>query len=277
MSEQKRPDKKATPQTAKPIPRSRARFRTLAALAGGIVSISAVVAALLVFVVAEGGDSDPPAGPTAVIVDQLDLTAPNPEFAEAATKTLEEAGYVVEYVPGAEVTVDFYRELPDQGYDMVILRSHSARLQSEFAGEPVDEVILFTNEGWTDQKYVSEQETGQLTTARYNDEGERYFGVAPSFIEESAQGSFDGTTIVLMGCEGLGSERTAEVFVRKGAQSVISWDGLVSATHTDAATEELLELMLLGQLPAAEAVAETMTSVGPDPTYGSKLLSLPAN
>src|SRR3990170_1695590 len=72
-----------------------------------------------------------PAGPSAVIVDQLSLTYPNPAFAEAATETLEEAGHRVEYFAGEQVTVDLYRSLPRRGYDLILLRAHSGRIRTE--------------------------------------------------------------------------------------------------------------------------------------------------
>ena len=251
-----------------PVRRGRLTKRILVLGCAALASLA--VAAALALTLLSGGDAGPDQK-TAAIVDQLSLTAPNPEFPATATATLEKAGYAVDYFPGDRVTVDFYRELPAKGYDLLILRGHSARLREEFQGVALDEVILFTNEPWSDKRYLDEQNEGRLAIARYTEEGDRYFGIAPEFIQESMEGSFDATTIVLMGCEGLGSEKTADAFVAKGAESIISWDGLVSATHTDAATEELLDRMLLGRLPAKEAVAETMASVGPDPTYGSEL------
>jgi len=249
--------------------------RALTALAA---SVLAVVAAVAIYSAAAGppwgGDGSGASGPlTAAIVDQLSLTAPGPEFAETATQTLEDAGYKVDYFPGEEVTVSFYRSLPLRGYDLLILRAHSARLQQEWDGGTVDEVILFTNEPYSDRKHRDEQEAGQLSIARYyEDSTDRYFGIAPDFIRSSMKGEFEGTTIILMGCEGLGSEKTADAFVQKGADSIISWSGLVSASHTDAATEELLAQLVEEKLNPPDAVARTMAEVGPDPSYGSELL-----
>lgn len=256
-------------------PRSGRRIgsRRFAALAA--VALVAVALAITLVYARWGGDGEGPSGPkTAAIVDQLSLTAPNPEFAAAATETLEEAGYGVDYFPGEEVTVDFYRGLAAGNYDFIILRAHSARLQQEWQGELIDEVILFTTEPYDEKKYVEEQLSGNLATARYFDDSEPLFGIGPDFIRSSMPGSFSDTTIVLMGCEGLGSEDTAQAFVAKGAKTVISWSGLVSATHTDAATEDLLGLLLDEGLPPEEAVVATMDEVGPDPTYGSELLLL---
>lgn len=250
--------------------RIRIRFPRAFLIAGvALVSASLAVAVLAFLILSGGGDPSTPK--TAVIVDQLSLTASNPEFAKEATETLEDAGYTVDYFPGEEVTVDFYRDLATQGYDFIILRAHSARLQQEFEGQTIDEVILFTTEAYSDTKYVQEQEAGALAIARYYEGADPIFGIAPDFIRSSMKGSFEGATIVLMGCEGLGSEETAQSFVEKGAETIISWSGLVSASHTDAATDDLLKLLLDEELPPAEAVAATMEGVGPDPTYGSEL------
>ncbi len=119
-------------------------------------------------------------------------------------------------------------------------------------------MILFTAEPYDEKKFIYEQQAGSLAVARCFAGADELFGIAPEFIRPSMEGSFEGATIVLMGCEGLGSEETAQSFVEKGA-------------HTDAATEDLIELLVSEELPPAEAVAATMEEVGPDPTYGSQL------
>lgn len=247
---------------------------------GKVAALTAVVGAVLaiaaVYAIAGGqlwgGDSGKPSGPlSAVIVDQLSLTANNPQFARTATQTLEKSGYAVDYFSGEEVTVDFYRSLASRGYDLLVLRAHSARLRQEWQGTTIDEVILFTNEPYSETEHFEEQEQGRLSIARYTKDGDRLFGIGPSFIQQSMQGAFDGATVILMGCEGLGSEATADAFVAKGADSIISWNGLVSAQHTDKATEDLLRLLVEDEASPADAVASTMADVGPDPTYGSEL------
>jgi hypothetical protein len=252
-----------------------ARRLSRRALLGIGAAVAALVLAIAGYVAASGqlgGGSDEPSGPlTAAIVDQLSLTAPNPEFVRHATETLEKAGYRVDYYPGEQVTVDFYRSLPTLHHDLVILRGHSARLQEEWEGTTIDEVILFTNEPYDEKKYVNEQELGRLSIARYHKDSDKLFGIAPGFIEHSMEGNFNGATVILMGCEGLGSEATADAFVSMGAESIISWTGLVSATHTDRATEELLRLLVAEDQSPDKAVAGTMAEVGPDPTYDSEL------
>ncbi len=54
----------------------------------------------------------------AVIVDQLNLTYPNQTFVTEATSILERAGYKVDYIRGENVSIDLYRELPQEEYDL---------------------------------------------------------------------------------------------------------------------------------------------------------------
>ena len=56
-----------------------------------------------------------PTQPKAAIVDQGSLaptSRPNPVFVKKATAILIEAGFSVDYYPGEEVTVEFFRNLP---------------------------------------------------------------------------------------------------------------------------------------------------------------------
>jgi len=88
-------------------------------------------------------------------------------------------------------------------------------------------------------------------------------------------GRFDKTKVILMGCDGLRSDRTATAFMKRGASSFVSWDRPVSAAHTDEATERLLRHLLIEKLPTSEAVRRTMAEVGPGPTYDGVLMSYP--
>jgi hypothetical protein len=89
------------------------------------------------------------------------------------------------------------------------------------------------------------------------------------------QDSFDKTLIVMMGCDGLRSQRTAQAFLDKGASAFVSWTRRVSASHTDATTLRLLEKVLVEGLPVGDAVAQTAAELGPDPSYGAELRVLP--
>lgn len=243
------------------------------ALIAAIVLTLPIIALLLT--VFRGGGDDEPAVPTAAIIDQLSLTVPNPAFVEDATATLQAAGYEVDYYPGEEVTVEFYRQLPFFGYDVLVFRSHADRLQAiDDRGEPFDEVVLFTSEPYSTERYQNEQSDNDLVIARYRDGGDPFFGIAAGFIKGVGR-DFDGAQVIMMGCEGLLTDSTARAFIERGAKSYISWDETVTASYTDAATSTLLEHLLIDGLSPAEAVEQTMVELGPDPVFGSRLAAFP--
>jgi len=237
---------------------------------------AAVIAALVVAaLVAQGGDDQPDTAPlaagtqTAVIVDQLSLTQPNPQFAEAATQLLEDAGYAVDYYEGREVTVDFFRELPQHGYDLVVLRAHSA--VASVAEQQTDWVAIFTGELYAGSSHPEDQAANRVGKARAEGSEEEVFAITPEFITSSMSGRFDGTTVVLMGCDGLVSPVTGEAFLDAGAGAFVSWTNQVSPAHTDAATQSLLDKLIAQGQPIDAAVAATAAEVGADPYYGGEL------
>jgi hypothetical protein len=218
--------------------------------------------------------ADSTAGPRAAIVDHLSLSQPNPAFTEAATDLLEQAGYTVDYFPGEEVTVEFYRNLPAWGHELIILRVHSAL--GRVGDRPADWVTLFTSDSYDKTSYRKDQTKQRLSKVSYYKDGPEYFGVMPGFIKSSMKGEFQGTTIIIMGCDGLRSDSMAEAFVQKGAKAVVAWDGLISSEHTDAAIERLLQFLLKDKLTLQEAVTQTMAELGPDPSYESVLRLYPS-
>ena len=252
--------------------KSSGRLRKAGIVLVSVVLLSTSLAAGLLFSgLTTSGPSEPK---TAAIVDQLSLTQPNPDFAASATNILEQADYRVDYYPGEEVTVEFYRDLPTHGYDLLILRVHSGMARDD--GELTGYVSLFTGELFSDTKHYEEGEAGHLGRARYYDGSPEYFSIVPAFIESGMGATFEGTTVIMMGCNGLTTDVTAEAFVQKGAEAVVGWSGRVSASHTDVATERLLQHLLVDKLTTPQAVAQTMAEVGPDPSYDSTLLVHPS-
>lgn len=249
-----------------------------------LVATGVVVVALLLFGLPAGqnpkyktvGNSS--LKPRAVIVDQLSLTERNPAFVESAGGILTRAGYDVDYYGGEEVTVDLYRGLPRQRYDLVILRVHSGlvnEINAKTGAEKLTEAVaLATGEPYDETKYASALGPQYPGLGAYRNTPP-LFGITPDFVRSAMEGKFDETTIILMGCDGLFSSETAEVFLEKGAKSFVSWTGLVSAAHTDAATERLLQHLVGERLAVEEAVAKTMAELGPDAKYGSTLRLYP--
>jgi hypothetical protein len=241
------------------------RFALLAAIvaAGGAAVWSAMSCS--------DGESQPP---SAVIVDQLSLTSPNEAFVADATSELEAAGYTVEYVPGADVTVDFFRALPSRGYDIVLVRAHAGRR----IGDGVVTADIFTSERYSATSYEAEQRDGSLMLGVLGEEAnveDAVFTIPAEFVERKMEGDFGGATVVLMGCDVLGGERLAQAFVERGADAVVGWDESVSAAHTDAATLSFLRHLLRDRLSVQDATAAARADVGEDPFYGSTLVSYP--
>jgi hypothetical protein len=214
--------------------------------------------------------------PKAAIVDQLSLTFPNQIFIEAATNILKQAGYMVDYYPGEEVTVEFYKNLPTHGYSIIILRVHSSAAELR-AGEFVETPVgIFTAEQYSQSRYVYEQLTDQLVIASYTmPQPPYYFAIVPKFVTQNMKGIFKNTIIIMMGCEGLNNTKMAEAFIEKGAKAYIGWRGSVSASHTDTATISLLQHLITEKQTINQAVENTMKEVGPDPTYKSQLTYYP--
>lgn len=214
------------------------------------------------------------AAPRAVILDQLSLTSPNPGFVQTATGTLERAGYRVDYYAGDQVTVDLIRNLPAGNYDLILFRSHVARVLTT-SGQHTDDVMLFTNEDYDGSKYDADQSERRLGRVSLYPQSEKYFGILGQFIEQSLEGRFKKATVLLMGCDGARNGAMAKAFLDSGADGFASWNNEVSPSHNDLATEVLLERLVADKLPLAQAVNATMADVGPDPAYNSSLVSYP--
>ena len=257
-------------QLGKPARRPRRQLVLLVAAALA-VPVMAVSAFLILAVL-----NAPSGPPRALIVDQLALTVPNPEFVKEAGTLLEDAGYRVRYVPYENVTVDFYRQLGAGGFHLIILRTHVARLWDRETNDLGDDAVFFTSEPYTNTRYVKDQRESLVVPAAYSRDSEAYFGVMPAFFEYAANGDYDGATVILMGCDSLRSDRMARAILDKGAKAVVGWTGPVSAEHTDAATERLLQHLVVEGLPTAEAVAKTVAELGRDPEFGSMLLVYPS-
>jgi len=262
----------ASPEAIAP---GRGRRSLLLALAGAAVFavIGAVIAGVVVF---SGGGSGANVAndgqKKAVIVDQLQLTQPDPEFISNARDTLSNAGYTVDYVAGNNVNVGTYRTRAEQNYDLIILRVHAGitidKNQQTGQTTGTEYVSLFTNEPFDANKYPDE--LNKMGKATYPDGSGGFFGIGPEFIK-SIPGNFGGATVILMSCDGLKSQVTAQAFLDHGASSFVSWSQQVSGPHTDQATDTLLKHMLIDGTPVQQAVQQTASEVGPDATYGGEL------
>lgn len=217
-----------------------------------------------------------PTGNKAAIIDHLSLSQPNPTFVENTTAILEEAGYDVHYCKGEEVTVDFYRNLPSQGFSLIIFRVHSTGA-STVEEVKLDWIVFFTSEPYSNLKYLyPEQTNAELVYVMFEAEGSpKYFGITPLFVKNRMNGNFNETAIIMMGCDGLKYYSMAEAFEQRGARVYIGWTGPIMADHTDTATIYLLKHLLLERITIAEAIIETREEVGPDPIFESQIMFYP--
>ena len=211
-------------------------------------------------------------GLKAAIIDQGSLSpasGPNPIFVENVTNTLKQAGYTVDYFPGEEVTVDFCRNLPKRGYDLIVFRVHSAVTQIR------QSLAFFTSEKYDRTKYLGEQLTDRLVAVAYSqedaDKGTVYFGIPPTFVMQKMNGRFENTTIIAMGCEGMTDSAMAEAFIEKGAKVYVGWNESVQAGHTDQATIFLLRSLITQNQTIEQAVENTTKEIGPDPASNAVL------
>jgi len=254
----------------------RIAYVVAAAILITVIGVSSFLVVSMLNQPSNNNNANPTSQHKAAIVDHLSLTAPNQTFVNTATHILEQAGYNVTYYSGEEVTVSFYKDLPSLGYELIVLRVHSTAANPD--RPETAPVTLFTSERYTQSNYIGEQLSDQLVIVTYSDEdyakGITYFGINPEFVTNAA-GRFQNTTIIMMGCGGLDNPSMAAAFVQKGSKVYISWDGPVTAEHSDQATIDLLHKLTLEKQVIRVAVEGTMNEVQPDPIFRSVLAYYP--
>lgn len=213
--------------------------------------------------------------PKALIIDQLASTDYNPDFLNNTAALLTENGYSVSLVPPQNVKVDMYRNLPTKNDKLIIIRSHSTGfITFQNAPNDVNKVIgLFTTEPYTNTQYIVEQIALEVGPFHYPESSETFFGINQFFVEKEMEGKFKGSTIIMTGCNGAITDGMAKAFFSKGAATFIAWDNSVTAQHTDKAIGILLKYLEVDDMSPKNAVAATMTEVGPDPYFGGKLVA----
>ena len=200
--------------------------------------------------------------PRAALVDELSATMPDPSFVSSTVAELTRAGYAVDYYGPDMATVDLYRNLPSMGYGLIIFRAHTA--WSRAPG-----ISILTSEAYNTNKYTLEQLTDQLDRVTvYGNQD--YFAITPVFVREAMQGTFPGSNILVMGCDGLVDTAMAKAFLDRGAEAYASWNGLVTL-HTDATAGVLVGSLTEG-MSFRNAVNSAMAETGPDPVTHSQLV-----
>lgn len=205
----------------------------------------------------------------AAIVDQLYSLQPNQAFIEEVTQELKAYGFEVDLYQGDDVTVDFYRQLSNYKYDLIIFRAHSGLLGSE--GGTIKRTCLFTNEPYSQTKHIAEQLSDQLAKARIDENHPWVFGIGDEFVTQSMEGQFNNTVIIMMGCSCLYLDDLAQAFIERGASAYLAWNATVELDYVDRAIVSLVKNLCSERLTVKKAVDLTMATEGPDPKHGAVL------
>ena len=191
-----------------------------------------------------------------VIIDQLyAFDQPNQEFVREVTDTLESYGFKVDLYQGDEVTVDLYRKLPEHGYKLIVLRTHSGIIEGQVSAR--QKTSLFTAERYSRTKYVKEQLREELAMATVSEESPFYFAIDSKFITNRMEGQFNDTVLIISGGSCLYLHDLAQGFTDRGASACLAWDGAVRLDYLDDATVALIENLCIEGLTIDKAVAQT--------------------
>ncbi len=216
----------------------------------------------------------------AVIIDQLYKDIPNRSYHEKVTEFLTQAGYEVDLFTTADITVDFYKELPSMDYEFIVLRTHSLAIYGEKPSS-----WLFTGEMYSDKKHTFDTMSGLLSPGipflitddieqrmTYSEAAKkRHFMIGSKFIDESMEGTFPGSVIVMAGCETLVHSDLADSFIARGSSSVIGWNDLVESKKNDQVILSVLEEILVNELKIEDAVDSVMENFVNDDNSKLKL------
>ena len=239
--------------------------------------------------------------PRAAIIDQLHDDLPSQYFQDRATELLETAGYEVEIFTTIQLTVDFYKSIPSMNYEYIVFRTHAIGNEGPDAAgkEPVS---LFTGEKYRDDKYITEQLSGQIgkgapymssvldvsvdlseltnsnktsieidvtATSQVVDDSNPYFLIGSKYVDDIMEGRFNDSVLVLGGCSTLSSPTLAKSLINRGASSVIGWDNLVGSINNDNTILEFLENHLINEMEIEDAVEAAMSKVPKGSQYNA--------
>jgi hypothetical protein len=209
------------------------------------------------------------------LIDQLSPVYGNEEFQSSVMDDMGRFGLSLDVYEGAQVDVGLYRDIGQENYGVLVIRSHSGILKLEGA-EDERITALFTNEPYSESRYVAEQLGDRILIVRpFEGDRQLTFGVTPDFFRQSMRGELPGTIVVIAGCSILYRTDLAEALLSRGASVVISWDRSVGLAHVDEATALLVHYLLAEGMTVQDAAVAAMVEAGPDPEFGAILKYCP--
>jgi hypothetical protein len=244
-------------------------------LAGIIVLLVTVVSSCSSMPNSPGQATPGPAELKAAIIDQIDDIQPNEALINGIERTLADYGFkTVDIFQGKAVDINLYLQLPQQGYKLIILRTHSGLLYEN--GDIYQGSWLFTNEiCQQDLNHADQRLNKKIAKARIDDAHPWVYAIGSQFISESMRGNFNNCFIIAMGCYSFMRDDLAKAFIGKGAAIYLGWDNLVNLDYTDMATENLIKNLCEKNEPLSAAMINTFKVLGPEPDHQSRLEVFP--
>jgi hypothetical protein len=197
----------------------------------------------------------------ALILDGLYVTSPNTTFSQTLRSCLSSAGFKVDVVQGENVTIDVLRNVA--GYRVLILRLHSAVHSDGF-------LYLFSGERYSQLRYSVEQLSRSVRKG-VTFEGDEFFAINAVLLGGNKPSGLNGSTIILMGCNGTCNAYSVRRLLEKGVNAYIGWNGYVDLSHSDQATLTLVRHLYVEWMTVKESVEGVMLEMGPDPLYNTVL------
>jgi len=261
------------PKNVKPQPAASTRNKKI------IYAAVALIIVLIPAVYFYSTSLSQPGEAKAAIIDQLgsskldeSVRYENQTFIESAEELLYKRFSIVDYYSD-NATVAEYSKLASAGYKLILWRAHSAEdLSSNYVAISTTEKIDSTDldQYMENGQYDQYLENGQLTFCNITGDSQSlYFSITPTFIEQVMTGTFQGTVIVLMSCNGLepGYLKTAHALEAKGAEVIISWDNWIGTSDNDYATSLLLQYLINDNDTVSVAVSKIPVSSSPEYGY----------
>jgi len=215
--------------------------------------------------------------PKAAIIDQLSLTYPNQNMTQEITQDLENYGFQVDIYQGSDVTVNFYRNLAEKGYKLIIIRGHSGAMWGETDPGKSVGTYLFTTEPYSTLKYPIEQLNSEIAEGSVESGQPSFFCIGPKFITDSMKGKFNNAVVIIDGCSGLYEQDLANAFIAKGATAYLAYNGSVDLDYADGTTLSLINNLCSDNATVAKTVDLTIIEDGSDPESNATLQYYPNN
>jgi len=259
-------------------------FQKILVLIAVVVTFSVILTSSIQENSPQNATSNYEGPPRAAIIDQLHDEIPNVYFQNQAIEYLETAGYQVDLFTTEQLTVDFYKKIPTMNYEYIVFRTHAIGNDGQDSTEKL-KVSLFTGEKYRDDKYITEQLSGQIgkgapymntiieasvnlsemdnsnqtrveviTPFESIDNSNPYFVIGPKYVDEVMEGKFPNSVLVLGGCSTLSNPSLANSLINRGASSVVGWDNLVGSANNDSMILAFLENHLINNMEIQDAV-----------------------